>query len=79
MDYVEDKSSSEFVSINPNNKETSGCGESFNIWLLGTTQAVSSRSAHGNSMAFGRNLVTVTYLKFKMYGCLMSNAFECKN
>ncbi|XP_057577314.1 iron-sulfur cluster assembly 1 homolog, mitochondrial-like [Hippopotamus amphibius kiboko] len=31
MDYVEDKSSSEFVFDNPNIKGTCGCGESFNI------------------------------------------------
>ena len=43
MDYVEDKSSSEFVFINPNNKDTSGCGESFNIWLLRTARAVGPR------------------------------------
>lgn len=31
MDYIKDKLSSRFVFINPNEKSTCGCGESFNI------------------------------------------------
>ena len=31
MDYINDKLSSRFVFINPNEKSTCGCGESFNI------------------------------------------------
>lgn len=31
MDYVEDKLSSGFVFINPNEKSRCGCGESFNV------------------------------------------------
>lgn len=59
----------------PNIKWTCGCGKSFNIWLLWTTLAMSSRKACGSLLK--KNHVTVTCLRFIVHACLMRKRKWC--